>query len=192
MGFDSNLVLLLSTTRDDEQTSRLMGKLRRMADYPAGWSHGEGERISLDAIQTAKSLVLWAELLDLAADVFPNLDGGCAVAFYNVDERLEVNVDSSGAKLNLHVERGIGFDYEVITAPTDDVTRDELIEQLLRLRNLKIWKLSEFSTFASSIGVHGVSEMSSTRTPLGQPMHRPLQMVKGGSQSSTLLVPVLV
>lgn len=191
MGFDSNLVLLLSTARDNEQSNRLRGKLRRMAEYSDGWSHGEGERISPNAVKSAESLVLWAEWFGLAADVFPNLDGGCAVAFYNADERLEVSIDSSGTTLNMRVERGVGFEYEDIATPTD-VTSDELREQLLRLRNLKIWKLSELSTSVSSIERYSGSEMSSTRTHPNQLVRHPLLTAKGGSQSSTQLVPALV
>ena len=89
-----------------------MTKLHKMAELPVGFSHGEGVPVRLEAINHAEELILLASDLKLEADVFPNLDGGCAVAFYNGEARLEVSVSPDGNKLDLSAEHGIGFQFE--------------------------------------------------------------------------------
>jgi len=147
MNFDSNYVMVLTTSANEGRRQALAAKARAMADLPAGFSYGEGIPITKAAINAAEQLILLASQLDLDADVFPNLDGGCAVAFYNDSEKIEVTVSPEGDRAALTFERGIGFQYEDVITPMENVGFVEIRNQALKLRRFDnaIWKLSASS-----------------------------------------------
>src|SRR5438045_1674761 len=83
--FDSLAHVLLTTNPAENARKRVSAKLHGM---PA---------VSSVAREIAQSYVMLATGYGLDADAFPNPDGGCAVAFYQTDERVEVSVSVDGA-----------------------------------------------------------------------------------------------
>ena len=122
-----------SESRDLEgERQRLHQKLSHMAAWNPGWSYGEGETISARSVEVARRCVDEVLALDLEADVFPNLDGGCAVVGYREDKSVEVSIDAGGTSLAVTTERGIGSCFETI-GTCDDVTSDQVEESLRQL-----------------------------------------------------------
>jgi hypothetical protein len=135
---------VLNTSGKQEDLRRqLTEKLRGMSALPNGWSYGEGVCISKEAINEAAFFVYVATDLGFKSEVFPNLDGGCAVAAYEGDETLEISVRPD-RRLCLRIEKGFGMDFEDVVPPTEDVSVDEAVTRLVEFRN-DIW------SFASSI-----------------------------------------
>ena len=181
----------LVETRDDDvrsAPSRLLRKLRRFADFQAGWSHGSGVPITNVAIAEAEKLVLEAAQLQLKADVFPEPDGGCAVAFYRDEQKVEVRVHSDGQHFGLRAERGIGFQFENTIDPIENATRSQIYGRLIPLATGEPWS-SESLTSVNLTVLVDASEMSSTEIPQ-RPQEDPLRMDVGGFQSSMLYAPV--
>src|SRR5262245_40399089 len=112
--FASTFAILNTDARtENEQTRRkLSRKLHEFATLPVGWSHGEGLPVSQIAIAAAEEFLFLAARLGLSADVFPNLDGGCAVTFYRDADLVEVSFAPGGLPMELRVERGIGAQFE--------------------------------------------------------------------------------
>ena len=118
----------------------------------------------------------------LSADVFPNLDGGCAIAVYRDDKRLEISISPDG-RLDLRIEKGIGFQFENVFEPAEDVTFDVALRHIIHLLEDERWKLSVFSTSGSSTVPVDDLGMSSIRIPLSS-QRRPILLTgKGGFQS---------
>ena len=176
----------LVETRDDVQSApgRLLRKLRRFADLLAGWSHGSGLPITSAAIAAAEELTLAAAQLQLRADVFPEPDGGCAVAFYRGERRVEARVHPDGQSFGLRAERGIGFQFENTIEPIENATRSQIYGTLIPLAIGETWSF-EYLTSDNLIELVDASGMSSTETPQ-HPQEEPLRMDVGGSQSSML------
>ncbi len=192
LSFASENEVLLTTSEFESQREQLVEKLRQMLKLPMGWSHGEGLPVSEAAVTASEEFVLLAANMDLSADVFPNLDGGCAVAFYKGDDRVEVSVNSEGKRLGLRVERGIGFQFEDVVVPDNDATSETILNNLveLQMQNERgIWKLRVSSISDSSTAQVDDSATSYLGTPRNQITHRLLQMLEGGSQSLIPLVP---
>lgn len=188
--FDSENEVLVTTGENDAQRERLTKKLRQFATLPPGWSHGDGSPISRLAITSAEEFVLLAASMDIDADVFPNLDGGCAIAFYKGESRVEVSIGPDGRHLSLRAERGTGWRFEDTIVPDDNVRLDTILDHLVRLQmqnEQKIWKLYVSSISDSLIAQVGDSAMSFLEIQQSYLM-LPLRTVEGGSQSSTLLV----
>jgi hypothetical protein len=188
--FDSENEILITTSEQDSQRARLTKKLRRFSELPAGWDYKDGLPGSQAAITSAAEFVLLAASMNLEADVFPNSDGGCAIAFYKGENRVEVSIDPDGRRLSLRVERGIGFRFEDAIAPNDDVRVDTILDHLVRLQmqnEQAIWKLYVSSISDSLIALAGDSATSLLEIQQNQ-LVLPLRTVEGGSQSSTLLV----
>ncbi len=145
------------------------------------------------AIQYGEELILLGSQLELNSDVFPNLDGGCAVAFYNGEGRVEVSIGPDGAGVDLRVEHGIGFAFDEVIPPTGDAGPLDVLQHLVLLKmfDKEIWKLSASSTFASS--TDKASDFVTFYLGILQKSQAPrlLQTEKGGSQSSISLVPAL-
>src|SRR5437660_1400810 len=113
-------IFAVMSDQDSPEPTRFVQKLRRMRELQAGWSHGAGVPVTDAAIRTGERFVALAFQLQLKVDVFPDPDGGCAVAFYSAENRVEVMVPPTGAEpFGLRVERGIGFQFEDVIAPTD-------------------------------------------------------------------------
>ena len=182
--------ILTTSSALEETRKQLTDRLKQMADLPHGWSHGEGAPVSWLAIGVAQRYVAMASQLNLAADVFPNPDGGCAVAFYRGDEMVEVAVSSDGQRLALRAERGIGYEFENIIDPIEQASSQQVYRQILKLIENDLWKSFEPSIYASTGLTLNVSGTSHIATRLPPPMDRPLRTDVGGSQSSKPLVPV--
>ncbi len=131
-----------TTPRPLEDKRRiLIEKVRQMANLPIGFSHGEGQPVTKIAILCAEKFIDLASRLELQADVFPNLDGGCAVAFYKDSEKVEVSISPEGDKADLIFERGIGFQFEDVIPPMENVGITEVMEQALKLRGIDKWRM---------------------------------------------------
>jgi hypothetical protein len=190
MSFDSIYMLLLTTSPLEERRRILTKKLDQMASLPGGFSHGEGFPVTKASISKAQQLVRWASDQGVDADVFPNLDGGCAVAFYKGVLKVEASISPNGNRVDLRIEHGIGLQFETLIEPRENVSRTEIENILLELRGLNnhIWKLSAYSTFVNTTEPLGAFGICSSRTHQSKPT---LPMVKGGSQSSKWLVPAI-
>ena len=159
-----------------------------MVQLPRGWSYGQGEPVTAESVQEAERYVLMASQLSLTADVFPNLDGGCAVSLYEDDERVEVSIDASGRVLSLRAERGIGPDYENVIEPVENATSRQVYDQVLRLLEPRCKSL------VSSIYASTNVTLYDFETPFtGTPHYRTVELLlteEGGYQSSIPPVPV--
>ena len=190
MSFFSENEILFTMSGNEAKRRMLTKKVRAMASLPIGFSHGEGIPVSKSAISTAEELIVLASELELDADVFPNMDGGCAVAVYKKEERVEVSISRDGNKFDCRIEHGIGFQFDDVVPPMENVNFSKAIEQILKLWMIdeEIWKLYESSTSASSTEQVNDFEIPpiGTHPRQGQQI---LQMVRGGTQSSMLLVP---
>ena len=183
--------MILTTSPLEDKRRILVEKVRRMADLPIGFSHGEGQPITDVAILCAESFINLASLLELEADVFPNLDGGCAVAFYKNTDKIEVSISPEGDKADLVFERGIGFQFEEVIPPMENVGITEIVDQAMELRGLNndIWKLFASSISGTLTAPPEGFEISSARTPQNQTRLSLLLMEEVGSQYLTLPVP---
>jgi len=170
--------------------SRILRKLHGFADLRPGWNHGDGMPISHASIARAEELLLWGEFLELQTDVFPNPEGGCAVAFYKNDERVEVEIDVTGNHCGLTVERGVGFQYEDVIEPIAQPTFDQIAAELIPRSRLQLWTSLESLTSVNLTARLSVSAVPQSRTPQRRKTQRPLQMEKGGSLSLMSIVPV--
>ena len=180
----------LVETRDDVQSapSRLLLKLRCFADFQAGWSHGSGVPITSAAIAAAEELVLAAAQLQLKADVFPEPDGSCAVAFYRGEHKVEVRAYSDGKHFGLRAERGIGFQFQDTIDPIENATRSQIYLTLIPLAIGETWP---FGSLISDSLTELVDASGMSSTEIHQPPQEdPLRTDVGGFQSSMLYAPV--
>lgn len=191
MSFFSHNMMLLTASPLEDNRRILTEKVRQMANLPIGFSHGEGQPVTKIAILWAEYFINLASQLELEADVFPNLDGGCAVAFYKESEKVEVSISPDGDTANLIFERGIGFQFEDVIPPMENVGITEIIDQVTNLRRLNndIWKLS-----ASSISVTLTAPLEGSGTlsarMLQNQTHPPLLLTEeAGSRYLILPVP---
>jgi hypothetical protein len=190
--YDSQLSVLATTSAGIyEDPQRLAAKLRRFAQLPAGWNHARGIPVSAQAIRLAERLVAVVCALGLKADVFPSDDGGCVVAAYRGEERVEISVNADGTQFGLRAERGLGFNYEDVIEPIENASVEDISRQILRLVREVEWNLLVSSTYATSTVRADVSSISHFGTRPSHLIQRPLQTVEGGSQSSRPLVPAL-
>jgi hypothetical protein len=190
MSFFSYNGVLLTTSPLEDKRRILTEKVRQMANLPDGFSHGEGQPVTNIAISCAENFINLASDLELEADVFPNLDGGCAVAFYKETEKLEVSISPAGDKASLIFERGTGFQFEDVIPPMENVGYIEVFEQALKLRGLNndLWKLSASSISGTSIALLEDSEISSARTLQNQIYPQLLLTEEAASRYSILPV----
>jgi hypothetical protein len=189
MSFFSQNIMLLTASPLEDKRRILTEKARQMANLPVGFSHGEGQPVNQIAIMCAENFINLASQLELEADVFPNLDGGCAVAFYKDSDKIEVSISPEGDQANLIYERGIGFQFEDVIPPMENVGITEIMDQALKLRGLNKWKLSASSISGTLTAPLEGFEISSARMPQNQ-THPPLLLTEeAGSQYLTLPVP---
>jgi hypothetical protein len=191
MSFSSQNVMILTASPLEDKRRILTEKVRQMANLPIGFSHGEGRPVTEIAISWAENFINLASQLELESDVFPNLDGGCAVAFYKDSEKVEVSISPEGDKANLIFERGIGFQFEDVIPPIENVGVSEIIEQAMKLRRLNndIWKLSASSISDTLTEPLEGSETLSARMLQNQ-THPPLLLTEeAGSRYLILPVP---
>lgn len=189
MSFFSQSTMLLTASPLEEKRRILTKKARQLAILPVGFSHGEGHPVTEIAILCAENFINLASQLELEADVFPNLDGGCAVAFYKDSDKIEVSISPEGDRANLIFEHGIGFQFEDVIPPMENVGIIEIMNQALKLRGSNKWKLSASSISDTLTAQLGGSGTLSARTLQNQ--IRPLLLLteEAGSQYLTLPVP---
>lgn len=176
----------------EQMRKRLIVKLSAMLQLEPGWSFGSGVPVTAEALSVAEEFVGLATLLRLDADVFPNLDGGCAVAFYAGEDSVEVSVSADGSALGMSVERGLGFDYEDVISPSSDVSAHDVYQQIVHLAQGDRWKLHVLFTSSTTTPESADSETRLSSTPSDRMIQTPLLTGVGGSQSSKHLVPVLI
>jgi hypothetical protein len=178
--------ILVTTSPYENQRRKLVLKLRAMEKLPKGWSFGEGLPVSPFATQLGATMVMIVCDAGLEADVFPNLDGGCAIAAYgDGDGKVEVSVRPTG-QLDLKVEQGFGCDIEEVSAvPHADLT--QIVNQIDMLPRSP-WKSSGFLTCVSTNALANASGMSCMETPASQ-KGLILLTAAGGFQSSTQNAP---
>lgn len=170
--------VLETTSNLEESRKRLTKKLRRFSELPMNWSHGEGVPVTPSAISEAELLIVVASDLGLQADVFPNLDGGCAVAVYRGDERLEISVNPD-CLYEVKIERGIGMNFDTIYVDKKP-SRLDAIKALIGFRN-HVWSLGSW-IFDSTIEPVRDLEICSTEIQANLLM-LPLQTTGAGTRS---------
>ena len=182
--YATTFTILQTSSRLEPMRVALTRKLRAMADLPEGWHYGQGKPVTDFAMVAGQRYVVMASQLNLKADVFPNPDGGCAVAFYSRDQLVEVSIGPDGNRLNLRAEKGLGYDFENLIEPLENATPEQVYGQVLRLLEHDTWKLSVSLISASTSRTCSGFGISSTRTPHPLPTERPLLTDAGGFQSS--------
>lgn len=147
----------------------LTRKLRAFGTLPAGWNHGEGGPVSPEAIRLAQVFVDLAISLQLAADVFPGINGDCSVTYHRDDKSVEVVVNAIGApdSLGLHVEQGCGFQFQSILE-RDATNYDEVVSEISKLLTSE-WKSRASSRFGSSTQSRVAFQTWSSSTPQAMP-----------------------
>lgn len=174
--FGSTFVILNTTARNEGARRTLSRKLQRLGELPQGWNFGEGVPVSSLAIAVGEQLLVMAARLALQADVFPENDGGCVVAFYHDAERVQVSVSPDGRLVELSAERGIGPHFEDVVPPIENVRDQDVQTQALRLATEAAWSLLGSSTYASSTKEAGGSSILSLSNQAS-----PVQTVAGAS-----------
>ena len=151
--YESSFAILASSAKDaaERRRRRLAKKLISFTELNDGWSYGEGEPISRFAVAVAQQFLFLGARLQLKVDVFPNLDGGCAVAFYRNHDCVEISVRADGRSVGIKVERGRGPDYDEPVPPRDEATIAEATTQVLSLLPEDEWTLLVSSTSDSTI-----------------------------------------
>ena len=188
--FASTFAILTTTARGESARRSLATKLRQMAELPHGWNYGDGIPVSRVAIAVGERFLLLAARLGLKADVFPSPDGGCAVAFYSGEDRVEVSIGGDGSGLELRVERGIGNHFEDVIPPMENAQVRDVVNWVLWLAPEDEWSLLASSAYASSTAPVGVSSILLLSTP-SVPIQVPPQTAGGVSQPSKQRVRVL-
>jgi hypothetical protein len=179
--------VLITTSAQEVQRRKLVRKLNAMTALPHGWSYGQGIPVSPFAALLGATVVMIVCDSGLDADVFPNLDGSCAVAAYGGrNDKVEVSVHPTG-QLGLKVEHGFGFDFEEVVAVAD-AKLPAVINEITNLLPRSPWKSSGFLTYVSTIEPADDSGTQSTETPESL---RGLSLLteRGGFQSSIQSVP---
>jgi hypothetical protein len=153
MRFTENVFsILVRAAANSAAPPPLVRKLRAFRALPKGWSHGEGIPVSPAAIRLAESFVDIATRLQLQADVFPGLNGDCAVTFYRDDKSVEVVVDAQRHdRFGLHVEEGTGFRFRTVLEKRE-ASSDEVVKQITQLLP-EAWK--------SHVSSHSISSTQS-------------------------------
>jgi len=125
---------IFAVTDAETRVDPLTKRLRSLGQLPIGWSHGEGVPVTQQVIRVAEVFIAEAIQLQVRADVFPGLNGECAIAFYGGDRCVEVVVDPANldATVGLHVEQGQGFDF-VRTVSDEHAAISEAFSQILAL-----------------------------------------------------------
>lgn len=173
------------------ELQELQHKLQRMTKLQRGWSYGEGEPVSPRATRAAENVVEKSLRLGLDADVFANLDGGCAVVAYHGEKSIEVSISSKGVLETATTERGIGPSFEVVEK-SKRPTHPDVVRALERLaggrpREVECMSLGCW-TSSTTIAEGSDSEIWSIGIPHAYPTHPPRQMARGGSRSSEFRV----
>jgi len=165
---------------------RMAAKLDQMSALPEGWHFGDGVPITRAAITEAQTLAMLAHAMGLATDAFPAIDGGCSIAIYNGENRLELIFDAQGEIRELHSERGIGDECNAATDPIENPSGGEVGAHLraLQAEQPRLWKSPDSSTFVSSTADSGRGAQPHLLTRV---LSVPLQIrptIEEGSRSS--------
>ncbi len=97
----------------DNSPDPIENKIRSFRELSDGWHFGEGGPPSEDIIKQALEVCQIGKRYSLKCEVFPTVDKGVTVAFYDGDQCIEVTVTGEN-KLIVSHEQGIGFDYEEV------------------------------------------------------------------------------
>ena len=169
------------------ELQEIQQRLRRMTELQPGWSYGEGQAVSPKATRTAENLVKKILRLGLDADVFPNLDGGCAAVAYQGETSIEVSVSAKGVLKTATTERGIGPRFEVVersTRPTNGYVTQALNKLAGSGSGEVEWMSSGCWTSSTTIAEGSDFGIWSIETPHSHPAHPPRQTARAVSQSS--------
>ncbi len=112
----------------------IMNELDDFAKLKEGWSYGEGSLIKKSTIDKAKSIYAIGKIYYNSINVFPDTNGSILVVFHNADISIEVTI-TEYLQLDIAVEKGIGFDYEVISEE-EGISLKELEKILNRYKSL--------------------------------------------------------
>lgn len=88
-------------------------EIDELGRLPAGWCYGEGVPIPKSILYRAKQVAYLGVELGLPVSAFPGLDGSASLAFYGIRDTLQIEVNQDGT-VDLSLERGYGFDFEVV------------------------------------------------------------------------------
>jgi hypothetical protein len=138
-----------------QAVTELQRKIEEYLSLPTGWHYGEGVPMDPSIKESIKDLGYYAALFGLDADAFPLLSGGCSVAFYSADDRMEIIVDPSSPPI-VRWEHGKGFQFteeELLALPTLENAKSCLLKFSGRS-----WFSSGFFTPSNSILVKNASQ----------------------------------
>ena len=183
-------VAFRTTTRsaENQQIQQIQQKLRRMSQRQSGWSYGEGEPVTRKSAEVAEGLAEKILKLGLDADVFPNLDGGCAAVAYHEDESVELSINAKGVVETATMERGTGPHFDVVERVRRPAHRRvaEVLKRLARGRSGEVeWRSSGFLTLNTTIAGDSAFEIWSAKT---HPVHPTRPMEGEASQLSEFRV----
>ncbi|WP_372906741.1 hypothetical protein [Rhodohalobacter sp.] len=128
------------STYASEIDEDVLAKLNEFADLEDGWSYGEGKPIDADVIEKAKTLFKIGNYFLSDADVFPGTNGQILLVFY-VDERCIEFTINEDLSVDVAVEHGIGYDFEVTYEKRNISLREA--ERVINKFNMTEWKSSD-------------------------------------------------
>ena len=173
------------------ELQEIQQKLRRMTELQRGWSYGEGKPVSAKATKVAEDLVEKILGLGLDADVFPNLDGGCAAVAYQGEKSIEVSISAKGVLERATTERGIGPSFEVVEKCQRPTRRDVTLalNKLAGRRSGEVeWMSSGCWTSSTTIAEGNDFGIWSIEIPHAYPTQPARQTARAVSRSSEFRV----
>lgn len=148
-----------------QAVTKLQCKIDKYLALPVGWHYGEGVPLHQSIGQGVQDLAHYAALFGLEADAFPLLSGGCSVAFYSNDDRMEIVIDPT-AKTIVSWEHGKGFNFTE-EQPSVLQTLEDAKSCLLKFSG-RSWFSSDFFTPFNSILARNDSQAEPFATPVAE------------------------
>jgi len=146
----------------EELHDSIIEELESFSKLEEGWSYGEGGPIPFKVIEIAKKVYKVGSYHINSVNVFPGTDGSILVVFYKEDISIEVVINKD-LSLDLTLEKGIGFDYNILLEEYD--VRLTRIENILRKYKNYEWMSSGFFTTDTMTRIPGDFEASHSKTP---------------------------
>jgi hypothetical protein len=137
-------------------------KIEKYRALQIGWHYGEGVPLQESIIQDIQNLTHYAALFGLDADAFPLITGGCSVAFYSNDDRMEITINPTAQPV-VSWEHGKGFNFTE-EQPSVLQTLEDAKSCLLKFSG-RSWFSSGFFTPSSSILAKSDSLAEPSATP---------------------------
>ena len=117
---------LLSASPD---AASAISKLDRIASYPTGWAHGDGDAFSADTVKVIKRILFTGLAAGLTRmNVFPRRDGGIVASFYLGDNVYDFTVFADSSLEWAHERQG----QEIASQPIEAQKISETLTKIAR------------------------------------------------------------